>query len=300
MLESQPLTWCGVPFSLDGMWADDEGKQFVSDMAILGIPYEAGASATSGQADAPYAIRRIEIFESWYDNFLGDLSTVKVVDCGDVDINRHTPGKSLIAAQQTIGNVANSTKCLVVLGGDHSVTAAVLSRIEPMTKAGIQLVHIDAHSDTWPTEDLNFFPGHESWVTWVQERNLVKHITQLGVRAMGPQIIQSSATVKQYNGTLSNAYLKTITANLKNAELPVYLSVDMDVVDPAFCPGVAYPEPGGWTSVSLLKTIEAIVATGRVIGVDIVETTPSLDHREMSVRLAHRSVLAVMRGIKRI
>lgn len=296
---NEPLTWCGVQYSTDGLY-DDGRERVESDIAIIGIPYDAGASAVPGQSDAPYKIRALEAFESWHDPALGDLSTVKVVDLGDVPIDRRAPDAALIAAQLKIGEAANNTKCLVTLGGDHSVSAAVINRTDKMRLRQVHLVHIDAHGDTWPVDPDHFWPGHESWVTWVIRNRLVESITQLGVRALGPPA-KSPLPIRYelHTGTFSNMGLRALAEEIRQSEHAVHLSVDMDVVDPAYCPGVAYPEPGGWTPSFLLKTIETLVSTGRVDSVDIVEITPSLDRSDLSVRLAHRCVLAVVKGLKR-
>lgn len=308
------LTWCGVQYHPDGKWVDpDVGnpkKALLtdSDLCIVGLPYDAGQTGVSGQSAAPGAIRRLETFDSFHTHDIGDLSTVKVVDIGDLEIDRRYPVPDLRASMNSLNAVWPNTKTLLALGGDHSITAALLQdyhnyQVDSSEKVTWPIViHLDAHTDTWPDHDstkMNY-PNHASWVGWVVNERYIDRIYQFGIRSMGPDE-NAPDNVVMHTGPLNQkqaaAFVRHL--NLKYPGRPVYLSIDMDVVDPAFCPGVAYPEPGGWTSRELLSIIEFFVSKLNIIGVDIVEITPSLDVRDMSVRLAHRSVLAVMRGIKR-
>jgi arginase len=296
------LTWCEVPHSPTGRWySQNPGDLKVpmaqnSDLCIVGVPYDAGQTATSGQSSAPGVIRLLENFESWWTSDLGDLSTVKVVDAGDLPIDHRNAEADLTDGKWRTADLIPNTSCLLALGGDHSITAAMLAarKDKPI------VIHLDAHTDCYPEEfPQRTWPTHASWVPWVLEEQLARSVWQFGVRAVGAQ---REPNVRTFPGMLSP---KALELRLKEfartfgADVPVYLSIDMDVVDPAYCPGVAYPEPGGWNSYSLLKTVEEITAKLNVVGVDIVEVTPALDVRDMSVRLAHRSVLAVIRGIKR-
>lgn len=289
------LTWCEVPTSDMGEWEVDSLTSVRSDMAILGAPYEAGASAMAGQAEAPSAIRRLETLDSWIAPDIGDLRTVKVVDCGDAEVDRLDPSKSLAKLGILAKGILKNSGCLVTLGGDHSISAVLVNALEMLHKHPVNLIHIDAHSDTWP--QAGPIPNHASWVRHSIVSGVTRSVHQFGIRAMAPA--DDDLDVQRRTGILSDRHLKDFIRGMSTWTDPAYLSIDMDVVEPAFCPGVAYPEPGGWMPFQLLHVIERIVATGKVRGVDIVETTPSLDRNDLSVRLAHRSVLAVRRGLKR-
>lgn len=291
------LTWCGVDESNMGK-AKDGSK---SDVCIVGIPYDGGRSAAGGQDEAPFAIRRLETLESWRDVKLGNLNTVKVVDIGDLDVDPRAAALTLRANEEVIRAAWNQTGLLLSLGGDHSITPWLLGVYSGNHEAPI-VIHMDAHTDTWPYEDAlgTGMPTHDSWVSWASEEGLYRHIFQVGLRALGPdndeQIVER--TTHRGEWTHRNIYGIHKWINKMYPDRSVYLSIDMDVVDPAFCPGVAYPEPGGWMPHMLLTAIEELVENLPVIGVDIVEITPSLDRGDLSVRLAHRSVLAVVRGLK--
>lgn len=292
-----------MPYSADGYYRADNQLPQPSDMAICGLPYEGGQSAATGQSMAPFHIRRYENFDSWQAHDIGDLSTVKVVDCGDALIRPSQAAYDLRSAQGWLGRIAANTGCLVALGGDHSVSALTIETLWGSNEGvTIDVVQFDAHTDTWQYDAEDEFPGHESWVRWIVDKGYVGTVWQYGVRGMGPDDHRSVPNVRTTTGQVHDqktfsGFLKWHEANRPDRKL--HLSVDLDVVDPAYAPAVSYPEPGGWTPYVLLNSIERIVSSGRVIGVDITEITPSLDRQEMSVRLAHRSVLAVMRGIKR-
>jgi agmatinase len=304
------LTWCGAQWGepMEGKWVNNPGdvrKPLLtsSDMCIVGLPYDAGQTGVSGQSAAPSAIRRLETLESWRTHDIGDLSTVKLVDLGDLGIDHRRARDSLIDAMRRVNAAWRNTGTMVALGGDHSISAAMLESC-PVQRPIV--IHLDAHRDTWTDEaftEEDLYPHHASWVGWVLSKKYTSGVYQFGVRTMGPDVTEDGhyENLSTHTGQVSAAQLKSFINHIKKTDVraPVYLSIDMDVVDPAFCPGVAYPEPGGWTSRELLTTVEFLVEKLNVIGVDIVEITPSLDVRDMSVRLAHRTVLAVMRGIKR-
>jgi agmatinase len=309
-LNPDVLTWCGVPYHPDGKWVNNPGDiknplLEPSDMCIVGVPYDAGQTGVSGQSAAPSAIRLLETLSSWQTHDIGDLSMVKAVDAGDLNIDHRVAQASLNAAVGKIAQLIPNTKTLVALGGDHSISAAMLEAYPDSVKPIV--VHLDAHKDTYRDDDcvLGMYPTHASWVDWVLMNGYTDEVFQFGVRAVGPDANEDEhLTMIQTNtGVLTKEaleiFVRYLTDTSAKKNYPVHLSVDMDVVDPAFCPAVSYPEPGGWTSRELLETIEYLVEKLNVVGVDIVEITPSLDVRDMSVRLAHRSVLAVMRGIKR-
>jgi agmatinase len=299
------LTWCNVQLNASGVYLGSDGRTSGSDMCILGVPYDGGRSDAGGQDRAPFAIRQLEWLQSWRDRNQGDLDTVRVVDAGDLDIDHRNAAYSLQTNRQVVRNMWQNTNVLTVLGGDHSITSFMLNIANERIGHPVNVVHLDAHTDTWSSFDAHKtdMPTHDSWVEWSFYKKDIGKIWQFGVRALGPPDAHDTHLRRQRvvrPGDLAlrslNGFCDHYLAQHPGEEL--YLSVDMDVVDPAFCPGVAYPEPGGWTPQMLLRTIETMVKRLPVFAVDIVETTPSLDHNQMSVRLAHRSVLAVVKGLK--
>jgi arginase family enzyme len=262
-----------------------------SDFAIMGAALDHYSTRTRGQSQAPFAIRAYEDFESWVDPYAGDLGEVSVVDVGDYEADMTRPHLGYTRVANGVHSLLGNTEFMCLLGGDHTVTAYALQGVRKHLGPTVRLnvVHLDAHSDTWGHDNTKGFPHHGSWVRKVLEDRTVDAVFQLGVRALGPD---SEAGIEDRIVRIQpgNPFMDL------DRSAQHYLSVDMDVVDPAFAPGVAYREPGGWTSELLLRTVESLVSTGRFIGMDIVETIPDRDRDQLTVGLAHRTILAALKG----
>lgn len=166
---------------------------------------------------------------------------------------------------------------VIFLGGDHSITLSTF----PKTKA-THLVVLDSHFDLYGSIDN---PFHGNWLKVLIERNLVdpKNVTILGVRAWDKE---EMAYAKE-KGIKYTLFDYSPPDNLFNK--PVYLSVDIDVVDPAYAPGTGYIEPGGWTSRSLLEIVKVLRKTD-LVAMDIVEVDGSRDLNNMTSKLAAKVI----------
>jgi agmatinase len=294
------LTYCGVSASVDGRQPDGKG----SDVAILGAPLDAFSTRRRGQSEAPGAIRRHEIFDSWRDPYtnVDYRELVKTVDCGDVEDSQVAPVSGYRGVQNRVGAMVSNTGLSIVMGGDHAVTAWALQGIVPVHKR-LNVVHLDAHTDTWTDHPAPGTPDHSSWVDHVIQNDVVEQVHQFGVRSMGPQRERPGTYISiTRHSDLANGptpALRRMCDTVKSSPPSVswYLSVDLDVVDPSAAPGVAYPEPGGWLPRTLLNGIHMLIATGRFVGMDVVELIPSRDVAELTTGLAHRAVLAGITGV---
>jgi len=166
---------------------------------------------------------------------------------------------------------------VIFLGGDHSITLSTF----PKTKA-THLVVLDSHFDLFSPPDT---PFHGNWLKVLIERNLVdpRNVTILGVRAW-EKVEMAYAKEKGLNYTLFD-YSPPEDLLSK----PVYLSIDIDVVDPAFAPGTGYMEPGGWTSRNLLEIVKEFRRTD-LVAMDIVEVDSSKDVNNMTSKLAAKLI----------
>lgn len=276
-----------------------------SDIAIVGVPFDGGTPGTrGGQRSAPDAIRRLEAFDDMTDPFTGeDYFSVNVVDCGDVPVHQGNAATTHESIQVFVEEIQSNTDLVIVIGGDHSITPWVMGGLfgyeDDESKKPI-VIHFDAHSDTWPHNEYgeDSTNHHGSWVRYVLENEEVSALHQFGIRGFVPGVEQQDDSgwplYRWQHSDTATALLiaeKAVTSNT-----PVYVSVDLDVVDPAFAPGVVCPEPGGITSANILYAIENLVKIPSVKGIDIVECSPPLDHGELTVRLAHRSVVAAIKG----
>lgn len=292
-------TYNDYPYSERGGWVMPSGGLMEpSDVAILGVPTDAASTGASGQRSAPLAIRSLEAFESLWDYHVEDgIKRLKVVDAGDVATDYSNFETTTYEIVERAARIREHTGTLVALGGDHSITPHVLAGL-----GGVELlVHLDAHSDTWLLEDPSWVPHHGAWVPYVIQHETVRKVHQYGLRALGPDNPEDASfggKLEQYPWHGPYRAIERMKEVIHADGIQrVYLSVDLDVVDPAYAPGVAYPEPGGWTSRELFEVITSLCATGKIVGLDIVECIPALDVRDMTVRLAHRCVLAALRGV---
>jgi agmatinase len=282
-----------LPVSPDGRVNGED-----SDVAIVGVPLDHGAA---GARDAPAAIREAsyitgEVFH------LGLQTQVfrhqRVVDVGDCEsvlpLDDNVP--RMFAR---LREVAAATGCLVTLGGDHSVlypaVAAVASRHGP-----VSLVQLDAHADTWGGGDDPDSITHATVVHDVIVDGYVGRAFQLGLRGYGPQREQfewadrhgvDHWTVDDLEGEGLTDALEQIAAV---ASGPVYISIDIDVLDPAFAPGTGTPEPGGLSSRELLRAVRTLARNLDVVGFDVVEVLPLRDHGAITAAVANRCVMELL------
>ena len=183
---------------------------------------------------------------------------------------------------------------MAFLGGDHSVTLALLrAAVEVHGKVG--LVHFDAHCDTW-TDHFGEPSGHGTWVYEALEEGLVdaSQCIQIGLRSSGQraarEYVQDQGgliyTARQLRGLDGNGLQSVVDEIVDRlGDVPVYLSVDIDCLDPAFAPGTGTPEPGGLTSSQLLTLLEELAPLNWV-AMDCVEVSPAYDHAELTSNAA--------------
>ncbi len=244
-------------------------------VGILGIPYDESSSFLKGAALGPNAIR--EAFHSPSSN----LSTESGLDLTEhpalIDQGNVDPSNSenwLTAIEEAILNLLNKNQTVVSLGGDHSITYPIIKAYTRHFEA-LTILHLDAHSDLYEEFEGNRY-SHACPFARIMEAALAKRLIQVGIRTMtNHQRAQAERfDVEVYEMRRWKEYKNIV---LKGA---VYLSVDLDVLDPAFAPGVSHHEPGGLTMRELIQIIQDIQAP--LVGADIVELNPKRDLQDMT------------------
>jgi agmatinase len=241
-------------------------------LALLGIPYDAASSWRRGPANAPAAIRAEFERARSYSNLTTEDGTDLgrpglLLDAGDVAM----PSDDA-AARDAITATAlaqlHAGHRLLSLGGDHSVTWALLRAVHQAVGT-VDVVHLDAHPDLYPEFEGNRF-SHACPFARALEDHLIGRLVQVGIRT---QNAVQRHVAERYNVEqvpMSEWHLPRLEFTR-----PVYVSLDLDVLDPAFAPGVSHPEPGG------LSVREAIAVLqrneGRVVAADLVEYNPDAD-----------------------
>jgi arginase len=244
-------------------------KKSPGTVALLGIPYDANSSYLRGPASAPPVIRKAFHCDSsnmWTEDGVELSNTFH--DGGDLDL----PEEAVAACTEIENGVKNALTLdypLISLGGDHSVTYPTLrafhSRFPDLT-----LLHFDAHPDLYDQLDGNRL-SHACPFARIMEESLARRLVQVGIRTLNSH--QLGQAKKFGVEIISMRNLGKLGA-LK-IEGPVFISLDLDVLDPAFAPGISHYEPGGMSVREVLTCIQGLRA--RIVGADIVEYNPTRD-----------------------
>jgi len=239
---------------------------------ILGCPYDGSASFRPGARFGPSAIRRaswgIETFSPYSQK---DLTRCPIHDMGDLELPLGEKKISLGLIRKALGQILSKKKFPILLGGDHLITLPIVEEVS-LRHSDLHLVHIDAHTDL--REDyLGEALSHSTVMRKVVDHLGEGRLFQIGIRS-GTE--QEFKLARRWKSIVPNdpRSVKALVKRLKN--LPVYVTLDLDVIDPGLFPGVGTPEPGGLTFqgvLFLLKTLQSL----RVVGFDLVELTPDYD-----------------------
>jgi arginase len=234
-------------------------------VSLLGIPFDANSSFLPGAALAPPAIRESFYSESsnmWTENSI-DLQNA-IDDYGDMQGPQRDVFDSIEARVSALLD-----QPLVCLGGDHSITFPILKAFGKKYPH-ISILHFDAHPDLYHDFEGNPY-SHASPFARVMENGLAERLVQVGIRCANPHQREQA---KKFGVEMIE--MKDFGPGLQfRFDSPVYISVDIDGLDPAFAPGVSHPEGGGLSTRDILRIIQTF--KGEVIGADIVELNPTKD-----------------------
>jgi agmatinase len=275
-----------------------------ADIAFLGIPHcdpYSMEDVNNDQSRAPTAVRQItdravrslERYDFDLGGPLYDGRDIEVVDCGDVPGNMHDFAEHAKRAETAVRKILQGGALPIVIGGDHAIPIPVLRAYDD--RGPITLVQIDAHID-W-REDVNGVrEGLSSPIRRASEMAHVGQIFQIGIRAQGSARPQDVEAALAYGANIVTAYeLHEAGMDAILERIPdggrYYLTIDADGLDPSIMPAVAGPAPGGVTFVQARKLIHGLVRKGRVVGMDIVEITPSFDVNRISAITAGRLIV---------
>lgn len=294
----------------------DEPVTFArADVVVLGAPFDGGTSHRPGTRFGPQAIRATDYLG--HDGSRPSLALrtdalvdLRVVDAGDVEMPPGDIEKALGALRSAVATISRAGAVPVVLGGDHCVTYADASGVaDALGQGRASLIHFDAHADTG---DIAFGSlwGHGQPMRRLIESGAVRgdRFLQLGLRGYwpGPPTLDWMAAQRMRSFEMTEIGRRGLASCLDEAfEIAtdgcdgVFLSVDIDVCDPAHAPGTGTPEPGGLTARELLDAVRRIGLELPVVGVDVVEVSPPYDHADITAALANRVVLEALSAIAR-
>ena len=292
---------------------DDPATYADADIVIVGAPIDSGTSHRSGAKFGPQAIRGGDYLPhdasrphlALRTDGLKDLT---VVDAGDLMMPGGDLAASLTVLREATEKISRAGAIPVILGGDHSIASADVAGIANHRGHGkISMIHFDAHADTGE-DHFGALIGHGTPMRRLIEDGYMRgdRFLQLGLRGYWPdhatlawmrdQGMRSYEMTEIHHRGL-NAVLDESFATLTDGCDGVFLSVDIDVVDPGMAPGTGTPEPGGMTSRELLEAVRRICLELPVVGIDVVEVAPAFDSADITAILANRVVLEALSAI---
>jgi agmatinase len=257
------------------------------DVGVLGIPFDGNASFRMGPAMAPARIR--EAFESSSGNRFSE-SGLDLANCGNwcflEDLTWPGSGLDLEYVEQAVGQMLSRGARLVALGGDHSITHPIL-RAYARWHPELTILHLDAHPDLYEVLGGNPY-SHACPFARIMEEGLAKHLVQVGIRTLTTHLREQADRF----GVEILPVAGWSRASALTFDGPVYLSLDLDCLDPAFAPGVSHHEPGGLSTREVLHIIHGF--EGRLVGADIVELNPERDWMGMTATVASKLLKEIL------
>jgi len=284
-----------------------------SGAAIIGAPFDGGTSHRPGCRFGPQAIRVTDYLP--HDGMrpslalgIDPLTTLAVVDLGDVEMPSGDTETSLQRLEARVAAVASTGVIPIVLGGDHTIALPDVTGVAHHVGWGrVSVIHFDAHADTGETQMGSLY-GHGTPMRRLIESGACRgdRFLQIGLRGYWPepatlawmaeQGMRSFEMSEIVSRGLDEVLDEAISIAMSDCDA-VFLSVDVDVVDPGSAPGTGTPEPGGLTSRQLLDAVRRLAMEVPVGGVDVVEVSPPYDHAEITAYLGNRIVLEALGGI---
>jgi agmatinase len=262
---------------------------------VAGVAWDGATTNRPGARFGPRAVREAShmLCDGTHPHF--DVSPIEHLgDAGDLVL----PNTSLVSMREALMPLASELIThhhMAWIGGDHSITLPLLRAYRKALGRPLAVIHFDAHCDTW-SNHFGEPSGHGTWVYEAMQEGLVIDacFTQLGIRSSGYREAREYVktrggqifTARQLRGLESPAQLKPVLIAIRerlaaHGNPPIYLSLDIDCLDPAFAPGTGTPEPGGLSTAQVLSVIEEL-ADLPFVGMDCVEVAPPYDHAELT------------------
>jgi agmatinase len=282
ILRQGMLPFFGLP------WVDssDPARAYKDCRVVfLGIAHDAGASGSPGARYAPYSVRAASGFPA------PPPSLGRAVDGGNIPAPIASPHGMREAVEKGVGDVLAAGATPFLVGGDHSVSLPVMRALRKV-HGPIAVVHIDAHADTGKAvEMLGEDPYHHGApLRHALEEGLIApgQLYQIGIRVGYDEALTKEHSVNVVTADyIADRGIRMVMARVRAAigDRPTYVTFDIDGVDPAFAPGTGTPVPGGLSSREALRVVSSLAGL-RLIGMDVVEVLPALDHASITSLLA--------------
>ena len=281
------------------------------DVAIVGAPFDDSVTHRPGARFGPRAIRAATYHAGSLNSLQLDVlpfDVLDVVDAGDAPVTPGDRDRGHAVIRRKVLEVASSGAVTIVLGGDHSITYPSASAIaQAVAPRRLGVVHFDAHADT-ANSSWGVLASHGTPMRRLIESGAVagRNFVQVGLRGYWPP--PETLAWMEENGLRwhlmteiesrgSEAVIADAIAEALDGPEVIYLSIDVDVIDPGMAPGTGTPEPGGMLTRELLRAVRQIAGAVELVGMDVVEVAPPYDVAEVTAAAAHRCVLEAISAL---
>lgn len=261
-----------------------------ADIAVVGIPFDSGVSYRPGTRFGPSHVRESSRLLRPYNpaQDVSPFAIAQVVDAADIPVNPFDLTEAVTEVERAALALGEQVQRIVTIGGDHTVALPLLRAVA--AKHGpVAVLHFDAHLDTWDT----YFGApitHGTPFRRASEEGLIDLTASCHVGTRGPLYSKQDLEDDERLGfsIVSSEYIEEHGVEAAIARIlqrigdkPLYVSIDIDVLDPAHAPGTGTPEAGGLTSRELLRILRALTSQN-IVGADVVEVSPAYDHAQMT------------------
>lgn len=306
----------GIDTFLGAETCEPEGLPPDADIGVVGVPFDGAVSRRPGTRYGPRALREAS---GWQEQFAGapggahnvdtdrhvDYADLTVRDCGDAPTVPNDVERTRDQVAAYVGAVADRA-FPVVLGGDHYITYPSFAGFADSVDGDVGLIHLDAHSDTVDDSEVYGRHWHGSPMARINELKQGSYATHamIGIRAYEragfPDLAAEEGIHVNYARDVREKGIATCVeeavAHATDGTEQVYLTVDIDAVDPSFAPGTGTPEPGGLTSAELLTAMDHLGRASEIGAMDLMEVAPQLDPTDATSMLA---AMAIARFLER-
>ncbi|ANO35039.1 agmatinase [Vibrio breoganii] len=287
-LYSNSMSFMRRPYLRDPVSAD-------ADLVVLGVPLDLATSGRPGARMGPDAIRRASVNLAWEGKkFPWDFNVfdrAKVIDAGDLVFDSGDAEGFTARLEAATDEILKSGKTMLALGGDHFITLPIL-RAYTKHYGEMALIHFDAHTDTYAHGSAY---DHGTMFYHAPNEGLIssEHSVQIGIRTEYEQQDHGFTVINAMQANDQSA--DEIVAQIRKVigDKPVYVTFDIDCLDPAFAPGTGTPVCGGLNSDKVLKILRGLAGVN-IVGMDVVEVSPAYDHADLTALAGATVALELM------
>lgn len=241
-----------------------------NSFALIGVPFDSTTSYHSGSRLGPIVVREASFgFEKYNSNFNKEL-TATFYDFGDVNVVPGNCRKTCKIIEQTVTEILDMKLKPIIIGGEHSASIGAIKALKERHEK-LTVIHLDAH------RDLAFeFIGEKCSHATVMRRahEMGANLVQIGIRSSSQEeeeFVKSTYNIQTFRNRDAQKHMDALEYYLTNIDGPIYISIDMDVVDPAIAPNVGNPTPGGLLASEIENILETL-SRKNIVGLDVVET----------------------------